>query len=180
MSRYNGNSSNVVKFGSENGSIEGEQRANQFKYSKSKFQINLLIAAALTLMVCLFVWMILGIWGSPNANFYTFIAGLIFFAFISFKMVRQYVQSKTILSITPNGLHDSRHNDEIIPWEEIKEITLGLREEAFILSVRLWPKENSPKTKTPNFQIDLEPLDSKPNTIVALINEYKQVTVGRE
>lgn len=173
---------NIVQFQSYSDQISGGKRSSQFKYSKAKFRTNLLIAIVLTAMVCGFTWMLLGIYGSQHMTLYTIIVGSIFFAFMSVKMLRQFIQDKIILAINPNGLLDARWSEEIIAWEKIKDISLGQREEEFILSVWLWPNSNSPQSSHQSsdetFQIDLEPLEANPELIVELINTFKQVRLS--
>lgn len=173
--------SNIVQFQNKNVEFEGGANSSQFKYSREKFKINFISAIALTAMVCAFTWMILGIYGSFRSTLYTTIVGSIFFAFMSIKMLRQYIQDKVILAINPNGLFDARWSDEIISWEKIKDISLHQREDHFVLSIWLWPNKNTPipinQNPSETFQIDLEPLDGDPAVIVGLINAYKPVNM---
>ena len=165
--------------------------SSQFRYSKSKFRNNLVIALALTGMVCGLTWLVLGIYGSPRLYLYSSIVGLIFFAFMSVKMLRQYIGDKVVLAIRPTGLYDGRWSSEIIDWDAIKQIDLGQRENEFMLPVWLWPQKSTnvtsmdtraeqAKTVKPDFTIDLEPLDGKPSHIVKLIGQYMPVAMGHQ
>ena len=162
--------------------------SSQFRYSRSKFRNNLVIALALTAMVCAFTWLILGISGSPRLYLYSSVVGLVFFAFMSVTMLRQYIGDTVVLAIRPTGLYDARWSSEIIDWDRIKQINLGQREYQFILSVWLWPQKSTNVTplhnrpvpaqsSKPDFTIDLEPLDGDPSHIVSLINQHKPVTM---
>lgn len=167
--------------GSGETEFSGEAAPHYFRYSKKKFQINLAISIALTTMICILTWMVLGIWGSVNRDLFTFVTGLVFFVFISARSIRRFFQNEIILAIQPTGLLDKRWSEELVTWESIKEITLGQREEEVLLQVWLWPhgtskvvsvkKENSPA----DFNIDLDVLEGDANAIVNLIAQHHAI-----
>lgn len=167
--------------GSGETEYSGEGTPHHFRYSKTKFQINLAISVGLTTMICVLTWMVLGIWGSVNRDFITFITGLVFFVFISAKSIRRFFQNEIILAIQPTGLLDKRWSDELVTWDSIKEITLGQREEEVLLQVWLWPHGTSKVVSVKkeilpeDFNIDLDVLDGDPNVIVNLIAQYHAI-----
>lgn len=167
--------------GSGDTEFSGEAAPHRFRYSKTKFQINLAISIVLTAMICALTWMVLGIWGSVNRDLYTFVTGLIFFVFISAKSIRRFFQNEIILAIQPTGLLDKRWSEELVTWESIKEITLGQREEEVLLQVWLWPHGSSKvlsvnkDTPPPDFNIDLDVLEGDANAIVNLIAKYHTI-----
>ena len=167
--------------GSGETEFSGKAEPHRFRYSKTKFQINLAISVALTVMICVLTWMVLGIWGSVNRDLYTYVTGLVFFVFISAKSIRRFFQNETILAIQPTGLLDKRWSEDLVTWDSIKEITLGHREEDVLLQVWLWPHGSSKvvsvhkDTPPPDFKIDLDVLEGDANSIVNLIAKYHAI-----
>ena len=164
--------------------IIGQGRAAQYRYSKDRFRINLAIAIGLTAMICALIWLLLGIYGSRYMNTWTIIAGLVFFAFISARMIAQYFRDEVVLAIQPTGLYDGRLNQEIIEWEKIKELVLSRREQEFTLAVYLWPKTadksvDEDHNQEAHYMIDLAPLDAAPEKILETINQYKPIRLER-
>lgn len=167
--------------GSGETEFSGESARHHFRYSKTKFQINLAISIALTAMICALTWMVLGIWGSVNRDIFTFVTGLVFFVFISAKSIRRFFQNEIILAIQPTGLLDKRWSTDLVTWESIKEITMGQREEEVLLLVWLWPHGTSKIVSVksdnppPDFNINLDVLDGDSNAIVNLIAQYHSI-----
>ncbi len=170
----NDNNHNVVTLHQD---IEGQKGAAQFRYSKDGFRRNLLIAVALTALICSLVWLLLGIYGSSNMNLYTLIAGLLFFAFISAKMLSQYFRNEVVLAVQPTGLYDGRISSETILWERIKELVLVRREQEYSLSIVLWPQENNQNAAT--HEIELTALEGGSEEILEAINQYKPIRLER-
>ena len=164
--------------------IIGQGQGAQFRYSKDRFRTNLAIAIGLTALVCGLIWLLLGIYGSPHMNTWTIVAGLVFFAFISARMIAQYFRDEVVLAIQPTGLYDGRLGQEIIEWEIIKELVLSRREHEFTLAVYLWPKTSGKSgskndTQKVDYLIDLSPLDAIPEKILETINQYKSIRLER-
>lgn len=157
--------------------IEGQKGSAQFRYSREGFRRNLLIATALTALICSLFWLLLGIYGSNHMNLYTMIAGLLFFAFISARMLSQYFRNEVVLAVQPTGLYDGRISSETILWEKIKELVLVRREQEYSLSIVLWPKENHLKTAT--HEIELTALEGGSEKILEAINQYKPIRLER-
>lgn len=167
--------------GSKEQEFSGEKAPHQFRYSKVKFQINLAISIALTVMICGLTWMMLGIWGSVNRDIITIITGLVFFVFISARSIRRFFQNEIIFAVQPTGLLDRRWSSEVVAWESIKEITFGQREEEVLLSVWLWPYGTKKivslgnEISFPDFVINLDVLEGDPKEITNLIAQYHAV-----
>lgn len=167
--------------GSGEAEFSSEAQPHRFRYSKTKFQINLAISIALTAMICVLTWMVLGIWGSVNRDLITIVTGLVFFVFISAKSIRRFFQNEVILAIQPTGLVDKRWSEDLVTWDSIKEITLGQREEEVLLQIWLWPHGTSKvvsvkkETPPPDFNIDLDVLEGDANSIVNLIANYHSI-----
>ena len=101
----------------------------RFRYHRESFRRILAIAIGLTLVFCGVVWLLLGIYGVRHMNWITAGTGVIFFAFISARMLAQYLRDETVLAVQPVGLYDARISSETIPWENIKELVLIRREQ---------------------------------------------------
>jgi len=136
-----------------------------------------MVATALTALICGLVWLLLGIYGSNHMSLYTLIAGLLFFAFISAKMLFQYFRNEVVLAVQPTGLYDGRISSETISWERIKELVLVRREQEYSLSIVLWPSENN--SKATSHEIDLTALEGGSEVILEAINEYKPIRLER-
>ena len=130
--------------------------------------------------------MILSIAGLRSNLAWSAVTGLVFFAFISFRMLRRYLSDETVLAVWPTGLYHAKWSPEPVPWDAIKEIALSQREFQFSLSVWLWPDRQAGTTgrlhdagSAPTFTIELEPLDGDPAEIVRLVNQYKPVRIDQ-
>lgn len=154
-----------------------ERDMNQFRYSKDGFRLNLLIAVALTALICGLVWLLLGIYGSNHMNLYTAIAGLAFFSFISARMLAQYVKNEVVLAVQPTGLYDSRITAETIPWSDIKELLLLRREQNYSLQVSFWPASKFSNVKT--HEVELSVLEGGSEKILEAINAYMPIRMER-
>ncbi len=157
--------------------IEGQKGSAQFRYSREGFRLNLIIAIALTVLICSLVWLLLGIYGSNHMNLYTAFAGLAFFAFISARMLAQYFKNDVVLAVQPTGLYDSRISSQTIPWNNIKELLLLRREQVYTLEVTLWPVDGKASAKT--HQIELSALEGGSEQILEAINAYMPIRMER-
>ena len=158
--------------------IEGQKGAAQFRYSRDGFRRSLIIAMCLTALICGLVWLLLGIYGSPNMNLYTAIAGLLFFAFISARMLAQYFRDDVVLAVQPTGLFDARISMETIPWEAVKELVLSRREQEYSLSVHLWPHSDKPNLAV-DHSVELSSLEGGSEAILAAIQLYMPIKMER-
>ena len=174
--------------GSANGSvslraeIEGQKGSAQFRYAREGFRRNLIIAVALTALVCGVTWLLLGIYGSANMNLYTVIMGLLFFAFISARMLAQYLRNEVVLAVQPTGLFDARISSDTISWDQIKELTLLRREQEYSLSMALWPGKVSniqDKGAGRTYNIDLSSLEGGSEKILSAIQQYMPIKLDR-
>lgn len=157
--------------------IEGGPTSAQFRYSKSGFRYNLVIALVLTAAVCGLVWLLLGIYGSNHMNLYTALTGAVFFAFISARMLAQYWRDEVVLAVQPTGLYDGRISLETIPWDRIKELVLLRREQEYQLSIILWPQK--PGGKAVTHEINLTALEGGSQAILEAIDQYKTIRLER-
>lgn len=146
---------------------------NQFRYSKAGFRYNLIVATALTILVCGLVWLLLGIYGSNHMNLLTALTGVIFFAFISARMLARYWRNEVILAVRPTGLYDARIAAETIPWEEIKELVLKRREQEYQLEIILWPRR--PGGRMRDHDIDLSVLEGGSQLVLEAISHYMPI-----
>ena len=159
--------------------IEGQKEAARFRYSKSGFRRNLVIAVGLTILICMITWLILGIYGSNYMNLLTIFTGLCFFAFISAKMLAQYFRNEVVLAVQPTGLFDGRISSETIGWEKIKELVLVRREQEYSLSLILWPTGGSAKSEGKTYQIELSALEGGSEKILDAIEHYMRIRMER-
>ena len=135
--------------------ILGKSARHSFRYSRGPFRRNLLIASLLTFVVYALVWLILAIVGLPERTLYALITGLVFFAFISFRMIRHYLANEVVLAIQPTGLYHAGWNAEVLPWETIKELTLAQRESEVYLNIELWPGKTGKPRPVRNINLSL-------------------------
>ena len=149
----------------------------QFRYSKAGFRYNLIVAVALTALVCGLVWLLLGIYGSNHMNLLTALTGAVFFAFISARMLAQYWRNEVVLAVQPTGLYDGRISSETFAWDTIKELVLLRREQEYQLSVILWPEK--PGGKPVTHEINLSVLEGGSQPILEAISQYRQIRLER-
>ncbi len=155
----------------------GTGTARKFHYSREPFRRNLLIAVLLTIVVYGLSWLLLGIAGFQNRTLYALATGFVFFAFISFRMIRQYLAHDVVMAVQPTGLYDSRLAREVVPWDGIKELVVVQRESEVFLRVEQWPlRDGSPR---PGRELSLSLLDGDAGVIVAAIRAYKPVRLDR-
>jgi len=157
--------------------LEGGPRSQQFRYSRSGFRYNLTVALALTALFCGFVWLIIGVYGTIWHNAITAVTGLVFFAFISARMLGQYWRDEVVLAVQPTGLYDGRISSEAIAWDRIKELVLLRREQEYQLSIVLWPQK--PGGKVVTHEINLTALEGGSQQILEAIDQYKSIRLER-
>lgn len=163
--------------------ISGGGETRRFHYSRQRFRTNLVIAMALTLLFCAAIWLVLGSLPAIDRNFWTTLGGMIFFAFISSRMLWLYWRDEVVLAVQPIGLYDGRIAAAAIPWEAIKEIVVEQNERDFRLLVYLWPRRvedrQNPARKEADadYRIDLTPLEAPPQEIIAAIQLYKPIRI---
>ncbi|MCB1387231.1 MAG: hypothetical protein KDJ80_14940 [Nitratireductor sp.] len=157
----------------------------RFRYHRESFRRILAIAIGLTLVFCGVVWLLLGIYGVRHMNWITAGTGVIFFAFISARMLAQYLRDETVLAVQPVGLYDARISSETIPWENIKELVLIRREQDYSLRVVLWP-ERSGNGAGPiggraarEHEVDLSVLEQGARSVLEAIQHFMPVRLER-
>lgn len=162
------------------GPIVGEELQTgheaRFRYHRESFRRSLIIAIGLTALVCGLVWLLLGIYGSRYMNLVTAIAGLVFFAFISARMIANYMRDEIVLAVQPTGLLDIRLSADPIPWEAIKELVLIRREQEFALRIVLWPVRGRDARE---HEIDLSVLEGGARPVLDAIGAYMPVRLER-
>jgi len=157
--------------------IEGGSATHQFRYSRAGFRYNLAVAVALTALFCGFIWLITGGYGTAWHTVITVTPGLIFFAFISARMLAQYWRDDVVLAIQPTGLYDGRIGGDTIPWDAIKELVVIRREQEFRLEVILWPRKADAKAKS--HEVNLSALEGGAQAILEAINAYKPIQLEK-
>jgi hypothetical protein len=155
----------------------GTGTARKFHYSREPFRRNLLIAVLLTLVVYGLAWLLLGIAGFQNRTLYALATGFVFFAFISFRMIQQYLSQDVVMAVQPTGLYDSRLGSELVPWDGIKELVVIQRETEVFLRVERWPLKDG--TARPGRELNLSLLDGDAGVIIEAIRAYKPVRLDR-
>lgn len=158
--------------------ILGTKEKSQFKYSKSGFRNNLIIALGLTALFCALVWMILGIYGSNYMNIFTALTGLMFFAFISARTIILYFKDEIVMAVQPNGVYDRRIGDELISWDEIKELVLIRKEQDYALKIVLWPTNNNADTQK-TYLSNLSTLQGGSEPVLNAISQFKNIRMER-
>lgn len=153
--------------------------ANQYRYSRNSFNRSTVSAVGLTLIVCFLVWLFARLLGLQNANTITVISGLVFFGFCSAAMIWRYMRDEIVLAIRPDGLFDARYSSQAVPWDEIKDVRLERAENDFQLGVYLWPDKRANSDDSPEFIIDLSPLDASVEQILHAVAEHKSIYMER-
>ena len=156
--------------------VIGNTGTNQFRYHRESFQRTLAIAIGLTLAVCGLVWLLLGIYGVRQMNLLTLLTGLIFFAFISARMLARYFRNEVILAVQPTGLFDARIGDDVLPWDSIRELVLVRREQDYSLRIVLWGSKGA---KPQTHEVNLTALEGGAQPVLEAINAYRPVRVER-
>ena len=177
---FNGSGGVVVTFpGSHETRAEevlGGTATHQFRYHRESFQRTLAIAIGLTIAVCGLVWLLLGIYGVRQMNLLTVLTGLIFFAFVSARMLAQYFRNEVILAVQPTGLFDARIGNDVLPWEEIRELVLVRREQDYSLKIVLWGAKGA---KPQTHEVSLTALEGGAQPVLEAINAYRPVRMER-
>lgn len=177
---HNGSGGVVVAFpnaeltGAE---LNGEGNTTQFRYHRESFRRTLAIAAGLTFAVCGLVWLLLGIFGTRQMNLLTLFTGLIFFAFVSARMLARYFRNETILAVQPTGLFDARIADDVMPWESIRELLLIRREQEYSLKIVLWGSKGGEGPQT--HEVSLTALEGGAEPVLEAISAYRPVRMER-
>lgn len=157
--------------------IDGQPEPARFRYARESFRRNLLIAISLTALICGLIWLLLGIYGVRHMNLLTALAGIVFFAFISARMLSQYYRNEIVLSVQPTGLYDGRISQETLPWDTIKELVLVRREQEYSLRVVLWPAREDLLART--HEVELTALEGGSEKILEAINHYMPIRMER-
>lgn len=157
--------------------IEGGSKTHQFRYSREGFRYNLAVAIALTALFCGFVWLITGVYGTAWHTMITVVAGSIFFAFISARMLAQYWRDDVVLAVQPTGLYDGRIGGDTIPWDAIKELVVIRREQEFRLEVILWPGKEGGRPRS--HEVNLSALEGGSQAILEAIHAYKPIRLEK-
>ena len=150
---------------------------SQFRYSRPKFRQSLFVAAALTVLISGFAWMMLSAAGSRHVAFWTSITALVFFGFVSAGMLIRFLRDEVVLAVLPTGLLDTRFRPEPVAWDDIRDIALRQSETEFELEVHLWkaPANRGTAPSQPDFTIELASLDAEPGEIVAEVGKYRKI-----
>ena len=156
--------------------VIGNTGTNQFRYHRESFQRTLAIAVGLTLAVCGLVWLLLGIYGVRQMNLLTLLTGLIFFAFISARMLARYFRNEVILAVQPTGLFDARIGDDVLPWDSIRELVLVRREQDYSLRIVLWGSKGA---TAPTHEVNLTALEGGAQPVLEAISSYEPVRMER-
>ena len=161
------------------GETLGVRPEARFRYHRESFRRSLIIAIALTGLVCGLVWLLLGIYGVRQMNWITAITGLVFFAFISARMLANYLRGDIILAVQPTGLMDRRIAAEPLAWEAIKELVLIRREQEFTLRIIMWPQAGGGGRSGKVHEVDLSGLEGGTRPVIEAISAYKPVRMER-
>ena len=173
----NGSGGVVIPFpGAPAPEVIGEAGATQFRYHRESFRRTLAIAIGLTLAVCGLVWLLLGIYGTRQMNLLTGLTGLIFFAFISARMLARYFRDEVILAVQPTGLFDARIGDDVLPWEAIRELVLVRREQEYSLRIVVWGGKGA---RSQTHEVSLTALEGGAEPVLEAIGNYMPVRVER-
>lgn len=162
--------------GAARAEVIGDPGTNQFRYHRESFQRTLAIAIGLTLAVCGLVWLLLGIYGVRQMNLLTLLTGLIFFAFVSARMLARYFRNEVILAVQPTGLFDARIGDDVLPWDAIRELVLLRREQEYSLQIVLWGSKGA---KPQTHEVNLTALEGGAQPVLEAISAYRPVRVER-
>lgn len=149
----------------------------QYRYSSAKFRTALIAATAITGMVAGLTWMMTGTLTQAGRITWTLAAALVFFAMISISMLIRYFRRDVIVAARPSGLYDARYSPEIIAWDRIRGIVLRRTEDEFMLDVYFWRSQQVAERTghTPEFTMELGPLEASPERIVRAIAQFKDI-----
>lgn len=145
------------------------------RYSQPKFRVTLVVAAAMTAMVSITLWMLMNAFGAIHADFYAILSAFVFFAFVSAAMLVRYLRNEVVLAVRPTGLYDARWRAEAVPWEMIREIVARRKENEVELDVYLWRpqrKDSAGKALSPDHVIELAPLEAGAEELMATLARH--------
>ncbi len=136
----------------------------------------MIASLALTIAITFTTYVLLSTFGVRHYKAFTFATGLIFFGFLSARMIYQFIRNEVILSIHQGGIMDIRHSGEVLAWDDIKAIVLERVEQEYQLRVFFWQVNNGVRQmKVVNAVINIELLDGDAEKIVASIERYQPV-----
>lgn len=159
--------------------VIGGAGAHRFRYHRESFRRTLAIAIGLTLAVCGLVWLLLGIYGVRHMNLLTLLTGLIFFAFVSARMLAHYFRNEVILAVQPTGLFDARIGNNVLPWDAIRELVLVRREQDYSLRIVMWSGMSGRGAKQQTHEVSLTALEGGAQPVLEAISAYMPVRVER-
>ena len=149
---------------------------HQFRYSRSRFWTMMIASLALTIAITFTTYVLLSTLGVRQYKLFTYATGLIFFGFLSARMIYQFLRNEVILSIHQGGILDVRQSPEVLAWDDIKAIVLERVEQEQQLRVFFWQSSNGVRQmKVVNAVINTELLDGDAEKIVASIERYQPV-----
>ncbi len=149
---------------------------HQFRYSRSRFLTMMMASLALTAAISFTVFVLLSTFGVRHYKAITWATGLIFFAFLSARMIYRFLRNEVVLSIHQGGISDRRIAGEVMAWDDIRSITMELVEQEVHLRVQMWPTTVAAKNgNAASFFIDLSLLDADTAAIISSIERYHPV-----
>jgi len=161
------------------------------RYSGPKFRVALVVAAALTAMVSLTLWMLLNAFHFAHTDYLAALSALVFFAFVSVAMLIRYLRNEVVLAVRPTGLYDARWQADTVAWQDIREVVVRRVENDVELDVYLWHRQSSGQSSgkppaggrerqdyRPDHIIELAPLEGDVAGVIRAIGHH--VTVRAE
>ncbi|MCC2098637.1 MAG: hypothetical protein KDJ29_17205 [Hyphomicrobiales bacterium] len=153
------------------------------RYSRPKFRVSLVTAAAMTAMVSATVWMMLRAFAVLHATFYAAVSAVVFFAFMSVRMLLGYLRNDVVVAAHPTGLYDARWRAEPVAWEQIREIVARRRENEVELDVYLWRAQSDEAgqagdgERVPDHVIELAPLEGDINSLIEAMDQHVRLHI---
>ncbi len=156
--------------------LEASPPPARFRYGSRRFRRDMATAIAMTVVLCLLALMLLVVAGSHHPLFYTLVCALSFFTFISARSVYRFATRSVILAVTPAGIHDLRIGQELIPWDNVRDLAFSPQEGDVVLKIAVW-KGGLPNASNTGLQysLNLGELDRKAEEILSTINRHHPV-----
>ena len=145
-----------------------------YRYARRSFWLAVAIAGGLTALITFLAYAATHALGLRLADELTAVAGLVFFAFCSLRLILDYAGGETVLAIQPQGYLDTRWRDEAVPWENIRRIEMHRLERQYAVSIYLWDGGDG---LVPAWTSEIDVLDAPPQAIADDIARHAEVTV---
>ena len=144
-----------------------------YRYARRPFWLSIAIAAGLTALLAFLVGAVLRGFAVAWAEEAVWLTGGLFFAFVSWRLIRDYATGETVLAVQPQGYLDRRWRADAVPWDAIRRIEMERLESDYEVAIYLWEGDGL----QPDHVSEIGTLDAPAQAIADDIARHAEVTV---